>query len=470
MRPPASNPTRTSSVADFLPTGAWIVVLSALVSSAIYFAWPLPQRPGREFWIFSNQRLGDYETAIRDWNTAHPDPRDQINITLLHYYALERRLMAAATADAPVADLVESERKIMARVFSGPLEDVGLVDLTERAKQEGVLAQLNAPSLSPWTTRGHVFGLPHDVHPCLLGYRADLVEAAGIDVSQIETWDDFRRVLGPLVRDLDGDGRPDRFLLNFSPTQQDTMEALMLQAGSRFFDDRGRMKIDTALNARIMATFASWLTGPARICADAPEFTAGGDQMRLDGTVIASVLPDWLAGTWKNFIPGLKGKVKVMRLPAWERGGLRTTVWGGTCLSITNSAPDVERSWAFAKHLYFSPAVAENLFRSTMTISPVKTLWSLPFYHEADPFFCGQKLGEFYLAEAPRVPERPASPFTAMVLDRLATVLVDLRTSADAHQQFDQAALEAEAARLLGVAQSDLIRSTERNVLFHPAP
>eukprot|EP01034_Spumella_vulgaris_P019931 gene19931-25505_t len=52
--------------------------------------------------------------------------------------------------------------------------------------------------------------------------------------------------------------------------------------------------------------------------------------MRLDGTVLCSILPDWQAGTWKNYLPGLGGKVKLMRLPAWEPGGRRTSVWGGT--------------------------------------------------------------------------------------------------------------------------------------------
>jgi arabinosaccharide transport system substrate-binding protein len=462
----SGRPTPTSA---FLPAGAWIIVIGAIVSSVIFLGWPVAKRPGRDFWIFSHQRLGDYESAIRDWNRSHDDPNDKVNVTLLHFYALERRLMAASTADAPVADLVESERNISARVFSGPLEDGGFVDLTERIQREGLLDKMNTPSLSPWMSRGKIFGLPHDVHPCLLGYRADIVEAAGIDVAQIETWDDFRRVLGPLIQDLDGDGRSDRYLLNFWETQRDSLEALMLQAGSHFFDASGHVNVDTALNAHVLATFATWTAGPNRMCVDAPEFTAGGDQMRLDGTVIASILPDWLAGTWKNFIPGLAGKVKVMRLPAWERGGLRTTASGGTCISITTAAKDVEKSWAFAKHLYFSPHVAEELFRSTCTISPVKALWSLPFYHESDAFFSGQKLGELYLKEAPLVPERASSPFNGLVIDRLETVLIELKAYALEHQQFDLPSLEVEAKRLLVEAQADLALRTNRNVLFNPA-
>ncbi len=455
---------------DFLPPGVWIVLLGAIVSSAVYIAWPVPQRTGRDFWIFSHQRLNDYRNAVTDWNRTRQDPRDQVNVTLLHFYALERRLVAAATADAPVADLVEAERSLVGRVFAGPLADVGFVDLTDRIRQENLLEQLNTPSLTPWTTRGRIFGLPHDVHPCLIGYRADLVEAAGIDVSQIETWDDFYRVLAPLIQDIDGDGRPDRYLLNFWETQRDPLQALLLQAGSRFFDANGRVEVNTALNARVLARLVTWIAGPGRFCVDAPEFTAGGDQMRLQGIVVASILPDWLAGTWKNYIPGLGGKVKLMRLPAWEPGGLRTSVWGGSCLSITTAAPDFEKSWAFAKHLYFSPQVAEELFRATRTISPVKAHWTLPFYHEPDPYFSGQQVGKLYIREAPHVPARSSSPFSGQVMDRLTTVLITLKAHAITHRQFDPAVLQDEARRLLAAAQADLAVRLGRNVMFDSAP
>src|SRR5690606_30957026 len=270
-----------------------------------------------------------YEAAAATWNAAHPEPRNHLNVSLIQYQALERRLVAAFTAGAPVADLVETESQAMARAFAGPVEDVGFVDLTERLEREGLFERTNRPSFALWTSRGRTFALPHDVHPVLLGYRADIVEAAGIDVSQIETWDDFRRVLAPLIQDLDGDGRPDRYLLNFWENNFDIIELLMLQAGPPFFDAAGAPQLASEAHARTLASLVSWVAGPDRFCVDAREFTAGGDRMRVEGTVIASILPDWLAGTWKTYIPGLHGKVKLMKLPAWERGGRRTSVSGG---------------------------------------------------------------------------------------------------------------------------------------------
>jgi arabinosaccharide transport system substrate-binding protein len=455
---------------DYLSPGAWIILGGAVVSAMTYLAWPAPHEVGREFWLFSPPNAAHYRTAAAEWNAAHPAPDERVNVRLIHYQAMERRLVAAFTSGTPVADLVETESTLMARVFAGSLSDVGFVDLTDRLKAEGLFEQINPPSFSLWTTRGRTFALPHDVHPCLLAYRADLVEAAGIDVSRIETWEDFRRVLAPLVVDLDGDGRPDRFLLNFWETNRDLVTVLLRQGAGNPFDDQNRLHLDTEANARVLASLVSWVAGPGRFCVDAMEFTAGGDRMRLDGTVLCSILPDWQAGTWKNNIPGLAGKVKVMRLPAWDPGGRRTSVWGGTALGIAKSAPNVETSWALAKHLYLSPRVAESLYRATNIISPVKSHWALPCYHEPDPYFSGQKVGEYYIAEAPNVPPRTASPYSTMIMERMVTVLVALKGHAQALGKYDPATLMPEARRLLDQAQGEIAARIDRNVLYRAPP
>lgn len=451
---------------DHLSPGAWIILVGAAVSSIVYLSWPVPRRTGREFWLFSPPNLGHYQSAAARWNERHVDPADHLNLVLIHYQAMERRLVAAFTAGAPVADLVETESMLMARVFEGPLNDIGFVDLTDRLQAEGLFEQINTPSFSPWTTRGRTFALPHDVHPCLLAYRADLVEAAGIDVSQIETWEDFRRVLAPLITDLDGDGRPDRYLLNFWENQFDTIRLLILQAGGDMFDAEGNVTLNTAINAHVLASLVSWVAGPRRFCVDAPEFTAGGDQMRIQGLVVASILADWQAGTWKNNVPGLAGRVKLMRLPAWTSGGRRTSVNGGTGLGITKASPDFERSWAMAKHLYLSDEVAESLYRTTYIISPVKAHWSLPFYREPDPFFSGQPVGELYIREAPYIPIRHASPYLALARDRTMAVLVALKAHAIATGRFETEELLPEAHRLLTDAQAKLTARIQRNVLY----
>lgn len=450
-----------------------MVVGLAVLSTLAVFLWRPESDHGRTFWLFAEAHRRMYEPLIDDWNAhAETDPgRVRIDVRLLSLPALERRMLSSFFARTASADLMEVERKVAGRAFTGPLESVGFVDLTERLEREGVLGMVNPPSLSPWTSRGHVFGLPHDVHPVLLAYRADLVEGAGIDVSTIETWDDFARVLSPLM-ERDSGGTPKRYLINMWESNADHIEVLLLQAGGGFFDAALNVTIDSESNARVLATVAGWCAGPGRIAADAPNFSLSGNQLKADGFVVCSFMPDWMCDIWKHEIPSLSGKVKLMPLPAWERGGRRTSVWGGTMLGIPKTAPrdgeDLEKLWAFAKHLYLSDELARELWRRGGIVTPVKAHWSDPVFDEPSEYFSGQPVGRRYIEMAPHIPERSSSPYNTPAMQRVQRALVDLTDEMRASGGMSAERAVARAHVHLKSAHQQVAALIGRNVFQNP--
>lgn len=450
-----------------LSLGGWVILCIAILSTLAVALREVPKRDGLEFWVFAMIHYDLYEDYLEERNkTEDPD----VDVYLVQFQALSRRMMAGFLSDLPVADLVEFERQMAAQAFTGPLEDVGFIDLTDRLHEEGLYEQINEPSFGPWTSRGRIFGIPHDVHPMMLAYRADLVEAAGIDVRRIETWDDFARELRPLIQDLDGDGRPDRYLLSLWENSISQLEALLLQAGGYFFDENESLDMCSEANVRVAATVVSWMVGPDRMAADAPEFSASGNKLRIDGYVVASLAPDWLCSVHRRDMPSLAGRYKLMPLPAWEPGGRRTSVWGGTMLGLTKSTLDPETTWDVAKDLYLSTDVAERLFQKTYIISPVKALWDAPFYHQSDPFFSNQRVGEMYIELAPQVPARTSSPFNQVTLTRFSEVIMALRRYAIDEEKYAPEELTGEALRLLQAKEDEVRRQIERNVFLREAP
>ncbi len=455
---------------EWLPPGAAIVTALALVSSAVLLAGAARLTPAEKtMWTFARPHYLMYEPRIAAWNKSGRTPFD---LRLLSLPAMERRMMAAFLGNVPSADVLEVERRGVSRTFGGPLESVGFYDLTDKLKSEGLMEAINAPSFSPWTTRGRVFGLPHDVHPVMLGYRADLVEAAGIDVSKIETWDDFARVMKPLMSDADHDGKPDRFLLNMWETNQDHLEVLLLQAGGGFFDEHEIPTLDSAINVHVLATIATWLAGPNRIAADAPNFTAAGNKLKSDGYVVSSFFPDWMGDIWKHEMPSLGGKMKLMPLPAWEKGGRRTSVWGGTMLGIPKTAVrnsgDFDKLWEFCKELYISDQFMRDLYREGGIVTPVKKYWPDPIFDEPNAFFSGQPVGRLYINLAPAVPNRNSSPYNTFAMYRVVDALVKLTEEARATGQYDMPTLEARAKIYLGEAQERVKGQLSRNVFLSP--
>jgi arabinosaccharide transport system substrate-binding protein len=455
--------TLLTTVRAALSPGGWVIVSLAALSTLLVLMRADAQRSGLDMWVFARPHHEMYVPNVESWN-ASQDP--DLNLYLLSLPALERRMSSGFLSDTPVADLMEADVRVASRAFTGPLEDVGFLDLTDRITESGILEEINAPSFTPWTSRGRIFGLPHDVHPVMLAYRADLVEAAGIDVSEIETWDDFIRLMSPLMADADGEGSPDRYLLNVWETQIDTIEAFVLQAGGSYFDERERVAINSEVNAEVIATLATWVTGPGRIAVDAQEFTASGNRLKLEGFVVASIMPDWLGGVWKQDMGDLAGKVKLMSLPAWKEGGCRTTVWGGTMLGIARSTKDPEAAWEMAKHLYLSEELAKQLYESNGIISPIRRLWDREYYDKSDPYFRGQAPGRMYIDLAPSVPRRTSSPFNQIAKERVRDALSRLREHAEAEGLYTVEALLPEARRQLESAHADIQGRVDRNVFL----
>jgi arabinosaccharide transport system substrate-binding protein len=446
-----------------LSPGVAVIGVLAIVSALVQAAWPARPAPGVTMWTFAQHHASMYQPVLNEWNATHT-PR--VNLTLLSIPALEQRMLSAFLARASTADLIEAERRVAARAFTGPLDAVGFVDLTDRLRDEGLLDQINAPSFGPWSSRGRIFGIPHDIHPVMLAYRADIIEAAGIDLTRATTWDQFIQLLRPLMSDADANAEPDHYLLSFWPTNLEQFEVLLLQAGGGFFDEQGRVAINTEINARVLATLAAWCGGPSRICADCPEFSASGNKLLLDGYVLAALVPDWMCNVWKNEIPQLAGKVKLMPLPAWTPGGSRTSVRGGTMLGISKDAPDFEQLWPIAKHLYLSRDLARELYNRGDIVTPVRTLWDDPVFDRPDPYFCNQPKGRMFIELAPSVPSRTSSPYNRLAQLRVQDALIELWRIAQQRRADDPETLMDDARRLMRQAEDAVRREVDRNVFL----
>jgi arabinosaccharide transport system substrate-binding protein len=394
-----------------LSLGVWIIVALFVISGLVLLTKADRPTENLQMWVFSPEHRAMYAPMIEELQNNTEGDEKPIDLSLLSIPAIKSRMMSGFFGGLPTADLIEVERATVGQVFMGPPEAIGFHDLTDRLKAEGLYDQINAPSLSPWSVNGRTYGLPHDVHPVMLAYRADLTEAAGIDLTQATTWSKFFELLKPMMSDNDNDGRPDHYPLSMWITQQDNIELLMLQGGGQLFDPQGQPTLNTETNAQLLAEIISWCAGSDPLATDIDEFTAAGHKSRVDGDAIAYLCPDWMCSIWKMHVPGIAGKMKVMPLPAFTEGGRRTSVRGGTMLGIPKTTQAFEQSWETAVELYTSPDIARELYRMVDIISPIRSLWDDPVYAEPDPFFMNQQKGLMFIELAPDIPIRSSSPY-----------------------------------------------------------
>jgi arabinosaccharide transport system substrate-binding protein len=448
-----------------LPPSFLALLAAALVCGLLVVIRSAHKTEGLVMWSFSKEHLSAYVNQNKEWNADHPD--QPVNIRYISEQAMTDRMMGSFFSGTASADLIEMNQGPNVNAWRGPDEATGFRDLTPLLKRDGILDDLNPPSLSPWTRQGRIYGLPHDMHPVLLCYRADILEAAGIDVTKLTTWDKFFTALAPLCQDFDGDGYRDRYALELEESITYAVSILVHQAGGELLDDYDHVHIDSPVVADVIAKLAHWSARPNQLTEDIPLLSAAAAQPLLKGRVLCWLTPDWRIANMYDTVPGLKGKVKLMPLPAWTEGGRRTSVFGGTMLGLPKITPGgrdtMESSWQFAKYLYLSKESAITLYEKTGIITPVRKYWSLPVYDQPNDYFCGQHVGRMYIDQAPNVPPRCSSPYEGQAEEELLVAFEKLKAYAEAHNPNDLDDLRGEARVLLHEAARNLQLTIDRS-------
>jgi len=410
-----------------------------------------------DFWIFAINHRDAYQRAIADFEAARPGVR--VACLLVDQTAVSRRLQAAFMSGTHVPDMVEVLAADTGLFFRGPLDDIGFLDLTERLKQTGLYDRMVTARFSVCSSRGRIFGIPHDVHPVMLAYRRDIFEQEGIDPATIVTWDDFVRVGRRLTKDIDGDGVIDRYMLEAEDTSATHFEMLLLQAGGGYFDAAGTLIMDNAVAQQALCAFARMVAGPGRIAGN-----LGGGQILTQAMqndyFVCLLCPDWRTKVLEQDIPNMRGKLALMPLPAWTAGGRRTSTSGGTMLGITRPCRNLPLAMDFAQHLYFNANELALRFRTTNIIPPVKDSWTQAVFDEPRPFWSDQPIGRLYCTLAGDVPPVYVTPFMSMARARMGEAVIEATRQYAAHGEQELAAF---VGAVLARKADDVRRQMARN-------
>lgn len=331
-------------------------------------------------WTFSVLHSEPYQRAVPDFERAHPGTT--VDVQLVHITAVTSRLRAAFWANLDVPDLVEVEISKAGSFFRGPVEDIGFIDLTQRLKESGFYDRLVQTRFAPYTNRGHIYGLPHDIHPVMLAYRRDLAEAAGIDVTSLDTWEKFIEA----GRKYTIPGK--RYMMRLSDSDAGSLECLLFQRDGGYFDASGKVIMDNEAAVETMKWYVPMVAGPNRISADLGGAGSVLTQTIEEGYVLFHLCPDWMTkGFFEREIPRVSGKMALTPLPAARPGGRRTSTMGGTMVGITKNCKNPDLAWKLATRLYLDKEFLAERFANTNILPPLKDAWEMPVFKEPRPYW-----------------------------------------------------------------------------------
>ena len=371
------------------------------------------------YWTFAKPHYEAYQKALPKFLAEHPGVT--VDLQLVEGAGLNQRLRAAFQADLDVPDMVEIEISAAGSFFRGPKEHIGFMDLTPYLKRDGVDKKVIPSRFAPYTNRGSIFGLPHDVHPVMLAYNREKFKELGLDPAKLDTWDKFIDA-GIRVKQT---GK--QYILELSDTSGSQLELCLFQRDGGYFDPQGNVIFDNDVSVEAMKWYVPLVAvNSKRQIGNAlsSSFGAVMTQALEGGYFLSVVTPDWRSKNHEQDVGKLAGKMGLMPLPAIKPGGRRTSTWGGTMLGITRACTDKELAWSFAKFLYLNDKDLADRFAQTNILPPVPSAWKQPAFDKSYEYYGGQKIGREYANLAPQVPPQYASAFIELAKSKYSQALI----------------------------------------------
>jgi ABC-type glycerol-3-phosphate transport system substrate-binding protein len=245
---------------------------------------------------------------------------------------------------------------------------------------------------------------------------------------------------------------------------------LLLQRHVNVIDESGALHLTDARTVQTLAFYAQLVAGARQVAVESAGGTGPWANDIIQGNICAFLTPDWRLPDLRRYAPGLAGKLRMMSLPLFETTNSEghqvpdgsdapTSTWGGTMVGITRASKHPDQAWKLIEFLDFSDVGLESRARSTNSLPPLRDYWDKPFFHEADPFFGGQKTFELYIELADQIPPRYET--WSSTLGRYGLGYALNQCAAYLNRGGSPAGLEAFAAAQLGRVEAYVKRCIE---------
>jgi arabinosaccharide transport system substrate-binding protein len=380
--------------------------LVALVTLAVAFSAQAAEKRKVTLWSFAQNNVDEY-VARKAAVEAKFDI--ELDIQVVPQNAFVQKLQAVMMDQKGVPDAIEwliENNKIL---NASPKKSF-VIPLDDYVKKSAGFKKV-VPGRVAWTTYGgHVYGLPHDVHPVILIYNETLWKAAGVDMAKIETWDDFFAAAQKLAAEKK-DGKPVHYALpSGNGGLGDTMFMIWQQTGAQILDAKGAPTFTSPEFTAYVKKWFEWYNSGVFTAWDWGNFKA----LLANGTMASYTSPDWWVPQVTLAATGQDGDAKaekkyewrIRQLPVYKKGGPAASSWGGSFMAIPKGTKDPDFIYKVIEYLEYDMGALKDRWKTSM-LPPFSEVWGDPMFSQPDEQkrFGGQSLGQVMVSTAKVMPK-----------------------------------------------------------------
>lgn len=291
-----------------------------------------------KFWTWSLKNTDERALAIID-EYEKQNSNVKIELTEVGGTADTSSKILAADRANEVPDIVQVEyRGLPALVVKGVVKD-----LTDSIGDSQSAVAENIWELS--TVGDAIYGIPQDIGPMMLTYRADLFEEYG--APEPTTWENYVAA-AEIIREKN----PDAYIASFSANEFEFFAAHSAQAGAKWWQAEGdSWEIGLSSSESLeVADFWSDLVDRDLLSVE-PLLTPEWNAKVNDGRLLSWAAAAWAPSVIYSVAPGTAGKWKSVPLPQWNAGDASVPFLGGSTYFVPEKSKNAEEAIKFAKWL-----------------------------------------------------------------------------------------------------------------------
>ncbi len=351
-----------------------------------------------EFWAFDEGRADLARAAIetQEWKDAHGNV--EVNFRIFPYEQMHDKLLTALVSGKGAPDVADVEISRFSNFIKG--DELPFVDLTDRIGDD--INDVYKPAATdPWTWQNKIYGVGNELNTCVLAYRTDVMEEAGVQ-TPFETWDEVTEAGQAVSND-------ERKMFALHDIAFGDHYMLSQSSGTAYFDENGEYIGDNeksvgALQFLHDMVYDSGIAGIAPVVANdnwyPPQYRAAFRAEKF----IALFGPPWHVSFLFTDVPEQSGKWSVQKLPSGLGEGLPTANFGGTGQCVTTQSQNVDAAYDLVRISNLTTEGVMADFKARTAYPAYKPAYDEPALQKPNEYFGGEKIGELYSELAPELP------------------------------------------------------------------
>lgn len=337
------------------------------------------------YWTFNDLHQTIYEFGAEKYNEKYPNQPIILNGEVYPNAEMHNNLLIATQSGVGAPDIVDINLNFFGNFITGDIPLVPLNDIVEPIIDNFVKSRFDI-----YAKDGTYYGAPTHVGATVVYYNMEILDAAGVDVDSINTWDDYVAAGKKVVAET---GIP---MTAFEVANQRPFWPMIVQRGGDYLASDGSVALDSEINIEVLE-FMEKMMFEDEIAVAAPGGSTAVEEFWtfMNGGGIASlIMPSWFMSRFLNYMPDLEGKVAIRPMPIANSGDPRSVGIGGTATSIINQSEHIDIAKKVVEEAKLTYEANVNIWE-TLAFDPPRTdVWDDPILTAPMPYFYNESFFE----------------------------------------------------------------------------